>query len=216
VSIDDDSRPRPWNEYPVTRLSASVLSWFLFAFFFGMLVFSMLAVLAVGGSCATGGPYEIAVECPDGAALAPVGIIGGLIAVGLGAFISQGFGTQLVDLAWPVLFCGLGGIFIAGFFATGDPTGLLVGGVFEVMGVLPLILVLRYSAQRVLIGAVNVAGRRFIEPGSDRRQVLGLRLPPVATDTRVRATAGNWALSLSITIVSAGIGIALARTLFGT
>mgnify|MGYP001149551442 CR=1 FL=1 len=74
----------PWMTSPLARLAGSALSWFLFALSFTLLFLVSYTVLALGGSCASGGPYEIAVQCPEGvAAFAPLSIFGGLIAVGI-------------------------------------------------------------------------------------------------------------------------------------
>src|SRR4051812_49093617 len=142
-----------WTTSPLARFAGSAISWFLFVLSFSLLFQVSTSVLALGGYCASGGPYEIAVECPEAvAAFAPLSIFGGLIGVGIGVFFTRGFGTPLTSWAWPSLFCGLGIAFLAGFFTAGDITGLIVGTMFEIMGLVPLVLELRASPQRLLIG----------------------------------------------------------------
>ena len=61
-------------------------------------------VMEVGGSCASGGPYEIATPCPKGIAwMVPVSIFGGLIAA-FALALTAGHGPKLWLLAWPALF----------------------------------------------------------------------------------------------------------------
>ena len=50
---------------PGWRLAGSVLSWAMFAFFFGGLYQTAAVVIGLGGYCASGGPYVIETECPD-------------------------------------------------------------------------------------------------------------------------------------------------------
>ena len=105
---------------------------------------AMRAVMEVGGSCADGGPYVSAQSCPDGTVPAMLlGIFGGLGAAGLvalkGSALGPGFGSVAL-LGWTGLFCALGYNFLAyGFGPGGDITMVLVGVMFEVMGIVPAI-----------------------------------------------------------------------------
>ena len=93
-----------WTTTPLARVAGSAFSWFLFVLSFTLLFHVSFTVLALGGYCASGGPYVIAVECPEAVAgFAPLSIFGGLISVGVGAFFTRGFGTPLTSWAWPVL-----------------------------------------------------------------------------------------------------------------
>ena len=107
----------------------------------------MRAVMDLGGFCASGGPYEIAVECPDAViATTPLSILGGFLAAGLiiwGAAGLPGAWMSLVFLAWPALFLSLGWNFLEyGFF---PPEGgwvwswLFCGVLFVLMGAVPLV-----------------------------------------------------------------------------
>ena len=108
----------------------------------------MRAVMDLGGFCASGGPYEIAVECPDAViATTPLSILGGFLAAGLiiwGAAGLPGAWMSLVFLAWPALFLSLGWNFLEyGFF---PPEGgwvwswLFCGVLFVLMGAVPLVI----------------------------------------------------------------------------
>jgi hypothetical protein len=199
---------------PLGRWAGSFLSWFIFSASIILLVLSTFGVMALGGSCASGGPYEIAVECPSNVALfAPLSVFTGLFSVAIAVFFAQGWGVMLIDLAWPILFCGLGTIFLIEFFATGDPTGIILGVMFVVMGLAPLIFSLRASAQRVFLGAVNARGVRFYEGENPRNNQFSLKYP--LDDETVRATALDWLASLLTAAAAIYLGYWVALKLFG-
>jgi hypothetical protein len=116
------------------------------AFSLSLLWFGMRAVLDVGGYCASGGPYEIAVECPDAViASTPLSILGGVLSVGLMLWGGAGLGAGwlgLVFLAWPALFISLGWNFLQyGFFPPNEGwvwSWIFCGIVFVLMGAVPL------------------------------------------------------------------------------
>jgi hypothetical protein len=116
---------------------------------------AMRDVMAIGGSCASGGPYEIATPCPDGTAPLMIGgIFGWFIGAGLagiaGSQLPGGYGA-LALLGWPALFLSLGWNFLDFGFdpANGGGTdGSLVfcGVLFFLMGGVPLL----FGLKRVL------------------------------------------------------------------
>jgi hypothetical protein len=118
---------------------------------------SMRAVMDVGGYCASGGPYQIRQECPDGAGLIVVGIFAGL--VGTGVVVAGGFrgGPKLWTLAWPALFLSLGWNFLEYGLDPPPPEDGLVWGwlicavVFIAMGGLPLVFLI-VSARSIFWG----------------------------------------------------------------
>lgn len=194
-------------------MAGSAASWFLFSLSFTLLYQVSITVMSLGGSCASGGPYEIAVECPDNvAAFAPLSIFGGLIAVGIGVFFAQGFGTPLGTWAWPVLFVGLGSAFMLAFIFGQDIIGLILGGMFIIMGLVPLVLEIRGSVQRIFIGQRDAAGAQFYEGPRARRSLLSPAAPN--PEGAVQVTAGHWVVALAITIVSAGLGWLLGLSWF--
>jgi hypothetical protein len=105
---------------------------------------SMRAVMGVGGSCASGGPYEIATPCPDGAWLISIAIpmliitamIGSALAIGLSA-------PNLLLPMWFLLFASLGWNFLEYGIFTGnvDVAWIVCGVVFELMALPVLFLV---------------------------------------------------------------------------
>jgi len=90
---------------------------------------AMRAVAGVGGSCASGGAYEIATPCPDGSWLIAIAIPALLISM----FVGSGFGTTIGAPAllvpmWALLFTSLGWNFLEfGFKDVG--VGFIVCGV---------------------------------------------------------------------------------------
>ncbi len=152
----------------------------------------MRAVLDIGGSCGSGGPYEIAVPCPPGVDLLlvlafPLGFASVGLMVWKGARLGAAW-VALAGLAWPAVFLSLGWNFIEyGLWppVTGDPgLGFLIPGVvFLVMGGVPLWF--------WWIGrgdAPAVPGSRGTRARSDLRQLRDLRdaMAHAAVDARRR------------------------------
>jgi len=189
---------------PLGRLAFSVLSWLAFSFCLTLLWLSSVAVIGLGGFCASGGPYVIQTECPAAVVWAtPVSIFGGLIAVGIGV-LAGGFGLPLASWAWPALFGSLGVAFFFGA-ATGSITFLLLGILFVIMGAVPLVLALRAAPQRTVLGTTSLAGVRFAEHPATRPSLTSRQ--PVNPDGAVPPTAADWALGLLVPLIAAGVGI---------
>jgi hypothetical protein len=99
-----------------------------------------LAKLMDVGTCASGGPYVSARECPDGTG-ARMLLLTGAIVVYTVALIASGQGMFLFGL----LFVALAAVFVRGGITDDDfgPVGFGVGGMFAVMGVVPMALAIR-------------------------------------------------------------------------
>lgn len=97
---------------------------------------SMRGVMGVGGSCASGGPYEIATPCPDGTWLIALAIPMLLITMFAGSGFSAAVGGPTLILPmWGLLFTTLGWNFLEYGLTGGIEWGFLVPGVlFWVMG----------------------------------------------------------------------------------
>ena len=200
-----DPTSRGWRNSALTRIVGSAASWFLFALCFSLLLAVSFVVMSIGGSCASGGPYEIAVECPEGvAAFAPLSIVGGLIAVAISVFLAQGFGTPISTWAWPILFIGLG----VAFLVAQDVTGYIVGGMFVLMGAVPLVLELRGSLQRVFIGQNAANGAQLYEGERARRSLMSPRQPN--PEGAVKPTFAHWLVGLGIPVLAAIAGYQVA------
>lgn len=201
---------------PLWRVLGSIVSWLLFSICFTLLYMGSATVMGLGGFCASGGPYVIQTECPDAVvAYVPLSIFGGLAAAAIGAIFAQGFGTPLISWAWPILFCGLGAAFLIASTAPGGITFLIIGVVFVIMGLVPLVLEFRASAQRIFLGSTTASDVRFVESGGARyspTQVThwGAR----ESGDPVVPTGGDWALSIGILVASVALGISLAMVLW--
>ena len=158
-----------------------------FVFFLTLMFHSMRAVMDVGGTCASGGPFEIRQECPEGAAwIMPVSIFGGLASLGIGAIgvFKQG-GPRPYAFAWSALFLALGWNFLEYGF---DPPGgggsewgwIVCGIVFVLMGGLPLLGLLSPAAFRWALWGPKSEGDRPIPARAER----------VSSPYRVATTTG--------------------------
>jgi hypothetical protein len=136
---------------------------FLFAAGLTLVFDGMRAVMEVGGSCGSGGPYEIRQPCPDGVGLIFAGVFGGLIGVGFVVAGTFRGGPKLYTLAWPALFVSLGWNFLEFGIDPPPPNEGLVWGwlvcavLFIAMGGIPLLFLL-WNAKTVLWGSDDGAG----------------------------------------------------------
>lgn len=201
-----------WNS-PAARVLGSVASWFAFVFCFTLLFRTASVVMGLGGSCASGGPYVIEVECPDAVLLfAPLSIVGLFVAAGIALALARGFGTPLILWGWPILFVGLGIDFLLASFVPGGIANLVVAIVFIAMGLVPLIVVLRVGAARLLIGTTNVHDRPFRdERGPTPIFLTGRRS---GDDDAREATPGDWALALAVSVPAIVLGVWLGGVAF--
>ena len=180
---------------PVVKVLAYLLSWFVFSLSIVLLVYAVQAVGAVGGTCASGNTaYVIQTPCPEATNFLPWVIFTGLIAVGVGATLANGIGIQARVWAWPFLFDGLGLFFLAAGVFAGQVVGWILGVVFILMGLVPLIIELRASAQRVFLGSFNVFGQQFYE-GPKAQPSFSSRKMPNPPDA-IKPTAGAWLFAL--------------------
>lgn len=127
----------------------------------------MRAVMDIGGYCASGGPYVIAQQCPEGtAALLPLGIIGGLVGVWMYAATSSKLpGPRLTLLTWSALFLSLGWNFWE--YGLNPPDGseglvwgwIICGVVFVIMGAFPLLGLFNRDIAKGLLWADAPSGQ---------------------------------------------------------
>jgi hypothetical protein len=134
-----------------TLLTAGTL---LFVVSLTLMYESMRAVMEIGGSCASGGPYAIERACPKGVGwVMPVSVFGMLIGSALtfvGGF-SEG-GPRPWAFGWSALFLALGwNFFDYGFDPPGGGTSvswIVCGVIFVAMGGLPLLLLFHPAIAR--------------------------------------------------------------------
>ncbi len=122
------------------------------------------AVMSIGGSCASGGPYTIARPCPEGTWMMPVGILGGLLLIGAYIVFAVKGGPNWAVFAWPALFGSLGVQFLRAATDSGSAGFWTCGIMFVLMGFGPLVVAVVSSprfALRALFGnpAVYTARR---------------------------------------------------------
>ena len=113
-----------------------------------LLYLGMRAVMNVGGVCAEGGPYQIAVHCPEGVAIImPLSIFFGLFCAFLYAVFCPPKAPNIAPLFWTALFVSLGWNFLDyGFLpllrgADWDISWTVCGFMFLGMGLGPLFLI---------------------------------------------------------------------------
>lgn len=196
------------------RVVGSVTAWLLFSFSFAGLFQVAAVVSGLGGFCATGGPYVIETECPDSVVVfSLIAVPGMLIACGIALFFADGFGMPLLAWAWPVLFVGLGIQFLLSMTPDvgGIIMGVLLGGLFIVMGAVPLLFVLRTNPRQAFVGNRNLLGQRFEHaerPSSVLRPTFAVR-PPDEDVVAVRRRDWLIALVLAGAPIAAGTWLAL-------
>lgn len=155
---------------PLRRFLGSVLSWLVFGFSLVTLLQIVSIVAGLGGYCASGGPYVIAVECPEAVGLlTPVSVFGMFIGWGISIALSGGFGASLLAWGWTLLFVATGVQFIATGFA-GSILGVLIGLFSLAMGVGPFVLWWRYGPRDLFIGTHDLHDRPFVRVKTPRRR----------------------------------------------
>ena len=104
---------------------------------------SMRAVMGVGGSCASGGPYEIATPCPDGSWLIAIAIPMLIITAMIGSALAISVSApNLLMPMWFLLFASLGWNFLEYGIRGSVEVGFIVCGVvFELMALPVLFLI---------------------------------------------------------------------------
>jgi hypothetical protein len=193
---------------PVWRIVGSAGSWLIFAFSFTIFALGLVGVIAVGGTCADGGPFVIAVHCPENTDILTLGgVYGGLGGVFVALVVARGFGTRII-LAWTILFLGIA----IPFLLAGLP--FVIGGVvIFLMAIAPLVIDWRAAGpQRTFLGITDAAGRRFREREGARESFLAPGAPN--RDDAVAPTAGDWTLSLGLWIGSIALGVVLGILAF--
>ncbi|HEX4444984.1 MAG TPA: hypothetical protein VHZ81_15545 [Galbitalea sp.] len=174
---------------PVFKLFAYLIAWFVFSASFTLFV---EAISTVQGSCASGNtPYVIARPCSaDVLDFIPWVIFTALIAVGIAVVFANGIGFQLRVWAWPLTF----GILGAGFIGAGGGVGWGIGALFIVMALVPLVIELRASIQRVFLGSFNIFGQQFKESPKAQPSFSSRKMPN--PPDAVKPKLGDWAVAL--------------------
>jgi hypothetical protein len=92
------------------------------------------------GTCASGGPYVSARQCPDGTGSRMLILTGAILAFTI-ALMASGQGMFFFGL----LFCALAAVFVRGAITDDNfaAVGFGVGGMFAIMGLIPLGMAIR-------------------------------------------------------------------------
>jgi len=158
----DQGTPGGATRTPYARLGVLLGSVVVLAVALMWTYLGMRSVMDVGGSCAEGGPYEIATPCPDGAVLLSVGIPVMVVSAMLGSAVAfMVSAPNLLVPMWALLFGSLGWNFLEYGFSDGIVWGFVVCGVvFELMA-LPALPMMFLGKQLVSF----VPQRALREPG---------------------------------------------------
>jgi hypothetical protein len=199
-------KPVSWNNRPIVKLAAYVLSWFIVSTSLALTGYAAISVGQVGGRCASGNTaYAIQVQCPQLALdFLPWTIFTGLIGVALAVALAGGIGIQLRVWAWPALFIGGGVLFLLG----GGVVGWLCGILFLVMGLVPLVLELKASVQRVFLGQFNIFGQQFKESAKAQPSFSSRKMPN--PPDAIKPGIGDWAIDILGFLIPAIGGLYLA------
>lgn len=190
---------------PLWRIAGAVGGWLVFTFLGVLVLRAVWILMLLGGSCASGGPYAISVECPPVVLLIiPWAIFLSIAVVVAGAVMQRGFGTPLLSWAWPLGFGGLGVASIVGTFATGAPWYLVGGLMFLLFSVPVVVYELRGSPLRLFIGATNLREQGFLVRTGDLRKAFrrGEGDYPQVVD----ATIGDGVLAIALTLAAVAAG----------
>jgi hypothetical protein len=203
----DEAPTRPsWYHYVLYLVGVAGLAFAIASVWLGM-----RAVMNIGGYCASGGPYEIDVQCPDGIDVImflafPLGFISAGLMVWAGGRL-HGAWAGLVGLAWPALFLSLGYNFLE--YGLRPPDGssdivwgwLIPGIIFIVMGAVPLIGVFATGGDHTMVvpglGAqptprdMKQLRRNMLEASKLAASSTGTPPPPVTVDRAEAPTASG-------------------------
>jgi hypothetical protein len=113
-----------------------------------------------------------------------------LIAMAIGLVFAYGIGIQLVSWVATIVMGSLALLFFSG----GGVEGILLGLMFVVFAVVPLVHEIRASVPRLFIGSMSITGRQFLESAKAKKSLTQRREPNPEGATR--PTAGDWAISL--------------------
>lgn len=127
------------------RVATTLISIACMAAIFVMVPLAMLQLLDVGGFCASGGPYVIRQECPDGV----MPVLGAgfplLFVFGIAYTVSLPTGWRfLLVWCWPLLFLIIAAAFIVSAFTAPDQgfaaVPFIVGIVMAAIGIGPMLI----------------------------------------------------------------------------
>ena len=151
------------------------------------LYLGMRSVMEVGGFCAEGGAFEIAVPCPKGVPLLVTGgfLGGGVMCLIYALKVAKYRVPSFLAFAWPALFLSLGWNFLEfGLDPPGEEAGLAWGWLvcailFGLMGGLPLLV------------TIKPVFKRFAGAGSDEAWGSGTSQAALKDKLRARSRSSQ-------------------------
>lgn len=157
--VETPLRPHNWIGF--------VLSWILLGAGITLMVVGTWRMRGVGGMCASGGPYAVAVPCPDGVVALMAGGMGAVaVAVLVGVFAARGLGPPVHGWFWSVLFGAQGTVFLVASTAGGRVSwGWLVCGIVFVLAALPPAWLVPVGWPRSVFGRRRLDGRSLATHG---------------------------------------------------
>lgn len=192
---------------PAWRLIGVVGGWLLFTFFTALIVRAAGSVMMLGGSCASGGPYVIAVECPRAVLIViPWAFFLTIAAVIVGAAFQRGFGTPLLSWAWALAFGALGVESIVGAVQTGAVWYYVGGAMFLLFSVPVLVYEFRASPLRLFVGATNIREEGFIVRTGHLRRMFRRKPSKQDYEQVVEATIADGVVALLPAVFGAAAG----------
>jgi hypothetical protein len=195
---------------PAKRVAGCFVSSLLYAGSLTALLLACLAVVDLGGYCATGGPYVTRQVCgPEVAYVPPVAILAAVVATGFALGWARGFGPALAALVVPVLFTALGVVFVVGGLT--GPRSFLPSAIICA----PFFLLVGLGLLKLLAGQ----GLRWMVVGTRGTDGAALDHTPWNEDRRghVRpATARDWLVALGTSLPGLGLGTAAAVLVVGS
>jgi hypothetical protein len=202
-------------EGPAWRIAGAVGGWLVFTFLNALLLRAALSVMLLGGSCASGGPYVVAVECPRAVLIViPAVFFLAIGAVVAGSIVQRGFGTPILSWAWPIAFGSLGIGSIAGGILTGGVWDYIGAGIFLLFAIPVLVFEYRQSPLRLFAGATSLREQGFIVRTGHLRRMFRRKPSKQDYEQVVEATAADVVLALVLTIPSAALGTWLGWVAF--
>ena len=192
---------------PVWRIVGAAGGWLLFTFFATLFLRAAMAVQSVGGYCASGGPYVIAVECPRAVLIVvPWSIFLTIGAVIAGSIVQRGFGVPLLSWAWGLAFGALGVESIVAGILTGGVWNFLGGAMFLLFSIPVLIFEFRHSPLRFFIGATNLREQGFIIRTGGLKRMFRRRPGKQDYEQVVEATPADGVIAVAATAPFAVLG----------
>lgn len=193
------------------RILGSVIAWLSFPFV--PILLSWVILSAGGQSCASGGPYQIAVECreSDGSQVAAAVILA-FVAI-FGFALSSGFGVSLLALGVFAIFGGFGAQFLVSFAQGTMSSGLIVGIAFSLFALLFFGVWLWAAPRSIALGSIRATGQKYYSSEQAYDDIL--RIDPEKAATLVKPRAIDWLISLAVFVVAAGTGTFIALAWIG-